>query len=123
MKTLKSQMFHVSGILLCVLVTLVGIVINRAFEEKKLVKEYEIKNQIAGHLNAATGWQAVERGLGATILGSGEGDSSPLFSKFMEMAQTGDTEVLHAKNWAKNWLAITKNKHFEEKLNQWQETY
>ena len=123
MKTLKSQQFLVSGILLCVLAILVGIVINRAFEEQKLVKIYNIKNQIAGHLNAATSWQAVERGLGATILGSGKGDSSSLFSKFLEMANKGDSEVLLAKQWAEKCFCINKNKHFKDKIHQWSKTY
>jgi hypothetical protein len=119
MKTLKSQLVIVSCLLLCILVTLVGITINRAFEEKKLAKEYGIKNQIAGHLNAAAGWQAIERGLGATILGSAEGDLSPLFSKFIEMGKKGDTEVLEAKKSADKLFALTKNKEFDDKLNHW----
>jgi len=123
MKTLKSQMFIVSCILLTILLTLVGITINKAFEEKKLAKAYGIKNQIAGHLNAAAGWQAIERGLGATILGSGQGNLSPLFSKFIEMGKKGDTEVLEAKKSADQLFALTKNKNFDEKLNQWLEKY
>jgi signal transduction histidine kinase/CheY-like chemotaxis protein/HPt (histidine-containing phosphotransfer) domain-containing protein len=123
MKTLKAQIFLVSGILLCILVILVGITINRAFEEKELAKEYAIKNQIAGHLNAAAGWQAIERGLGATILGSSEGDSSPLFPKFIEMGKKGDTEILEAKKYADKLFALTKNHDFDDKLNQWLEKY
>ena len=111
----------VSGILFCVLVTLVTMVIYDAFEEQKLAKEYKIKNQIAGHMNAAAGWQAIERGLGATILGSGKGKSSPLFAQFLEIGQKGDSEILQAKMSIKKWVAIAKNKDFEEKLNQWRE--
>jgi len=102
MKTLKSQMFIVSGILLCVLITLVGIVINSAFEEKRLAKEYGIKNKIARHLNAAAGWQAIERGLGATILGSAKGDSSLLFPKFLEMGKKETPKSYIPKSLSKN---------------------
>jgi signal transduction histidine kinase/DNA-binding response OmpR family regulator/HPt (histidine-containing phosphotransfer) domain-containing protein len=123
MKTLKSQMILVSSILLCILITLVGITINRVFEDKKLAKEYGIKNQLAGHLNAAAGWQAIERGLGATILGSSEGDASPLFPKFIEMGKKGDFEVIQAKHYADKLFAITKNKSFDDKLNKWLEKY
>jgi len=123
MKTLKFQMFIVSCILLAILVTLVGITINKAFEEKKLAQAYGIKNQIAGHLNAAAGWQAIERGLGATILGSGQGNLSPLFSKFIEMGKKGDTDVLEAKKSADQLFALTKNNNFDDKLNQWLEKY
>jgi signal transduction histidine kinase/DNA-binding response OmpR family regulator/HPt (histidine-containing phosphotransfer) domain-containing protein len=123
MTTLKSQMFIVSGILLFILAILVGITLNRAFEEKALAEEYGIKNQIAGHLNAAAGWQAIERGLGATIIGSGEGDTSPLFPKFLEMAKKGDIEVIAAKKYADKLFALTKNKDFDNRLNQWLEKY
>ncbi|KHD09256.1 hypothetical protein PN36_07395 [Candidatus Thiomargarita nelsonii] len=92
MKTLKSQFVIVSAILLCVLLILVGVIIKSAFEEQNLAKQYKIKTQIAGYLNTAAEWQAIERGLGAIILGSSEGDSSPLFSKFLEMGKKGDTQ-------------------------------
>ncbi len=117
MKTLKSQLFLISSILLCILATLVAIIINSAFEEKKFAEEYAIKNQIAGYLNTAAEWQAIERGIGATILGSG--DASPLFSKFIEMGKKGDTKVLHIKQLTEKW----GTKAFSEKLNQWLQKY
>ncbi|MDM8557994.1 ATP-binding protein [Candidatus Parabeggiatoa sp. HSG14] len=123
MKTLKSQIFLVSGILLCVLITLVSMVINSAFEEKKHAKEYRIKNLMAGYLNAAAGWQALERGLGATILGSGEGDSSSLFPRFIEMGKKGDAEILQADKYAEKLVILIKNKGFENKFNQWRKKY
>jgi len=123
MTTLKSQMLIVSGILLCILVILVGITLNRAFQEKKLAKEYSIKNQLAGHLNAAAGWQAIERGLGATIIGSSEGGLSPLFPIFIEMGKKGDTEAIEAKKYADNLFALTKNKDFDNRLSHWLEKY
>jgi len=123
MTTLKSQMFAVSGILLFILAILVGITLNRAFEEKALAEEYGIKNQIAGHLNAAAGWQAIERGLGATIIGSGESEASPLFPKFLDMAKKGDIEVIEAKKYADKLFVLTKNKNFDNRLNQWLEKY
>jgi len=124
MKTLKSQMFVVFGILLCVLLTLVSMVIKDAYEEERLAEEYGIKNQIAGHLNAAAGWQAIERGFGSTIIGGGSGGSSPLFPRFLELGKKGDNEVLRAKKYAEKLIAISENnksgnKNFEKKFNDW----
>jgi signal transduction histidine kinase/CheY-like chemotaxis protein/HPt (histidine-containing phosphotransfer) domain-containing protein len=119
MKTLKSQMFVVFGILLCVLLTLVSVVIKDAYEEEKLAEEYGIKNKIAGHLNAAAGWQAIERGFGSTIIGGGSGGSSPLFPKFLELGEKGDNEVLQAKKYAEKLVAITGNNNFEKKFHDW----
>jgi len=121
MKTLKSQFVIVSAILLCLLLILLGVIIKSAFEEQNLANQYKIKTQIAGYLNTAAEWQAIERGLGALILGSSEGDSSPLFSKFLEMGKKGDTQVLHARQSAEKWFC--KNNYFEDKYNQWHEKY
>ena len=123
MKTLKSQMFVVFGILLCVLLTLVSMVIKDAYEEEKLAEEYGIKNKIAGHLNAAAGWQAIERGFGSTIIGGSSGDEPPLFPKFLELGEKGDNEVLQAKKYAEKLIAISGNNNFEKKFNDWLEKY
>ena len=123
MKTLKSQMFLVSGILLCVLVTLAGMIIKNAYEEEKLAKEYAIKNQLAGHLNAAAGWQAIERGVGAAIIGGGKGSSSPLFPKFLAAGKNVELEVSEAEKYAKKFITLFENKDFEEKLDNLREKH
>ncbi len=118
MKTLKSQMFVVSGILLCVLVTLVSMIIKSAYEEEQLAKEYALKNQLAGHLNAAAGWQAIERGFGAAIIGGGKGSLSPLFPKFLAAGKNGDSEVSTAEKYAKQLMTMVEKQDFAEKVNQ-----
>lgn len=123
MKSLKSKMLLFWAILFFVLIVLAGMSIKTAFKNKELASQYNIKNAIAGHLNVAAGWQAIERGLGATIIGSGAGDSSPLFSKFLEMGKKGDSEVLQAEKKAKNLLIITRERIFEERLNKWRNDY
>jgi hypothetical protein len=55
---------------------------------------FSIRSRITGYLNAAAGWQAIERGYGSTIIGDGEGGSSPFFSKFMERFQFLREEIL-----------------------------
>ncbi|MBT6560983.1 MAG: hypothetical protein HON76_00455, partial [Candidatus Scalindua sp.] len=122
-KTLKYQIFFISAILFCVLVVLSGISIRRSFKTKKLSSEYAIKNKISGHLNAAAGWQAITRGYGATIIGSDKGDSSPLFSKFLEMAGKGDFEVTQVEEQIRELLSVRKDKAFEERLNIWRKNY
>ncbi|MGR3311255.1 MAG: hypothetical protein ACUZ77_10840, partial [Candidatus Brocadiales bacterium] len=112
-KTLRFQIFFVSALLVCMLIVLLVISIKRSFEERKHSEEYVIKNKIAGLLNTAAGWQAIERGYGATIIGSGEGSSSSLYSRFLEMAEKGDSEVLQIEESAKELLSICKGKTFE----------
>ena len=120
MKTLKYQLLIVSGIVLCILVILVGSLIINAFEEKRLARDYQNKNKIAEQLNAAAKWQAIERGLGVTILANGEGELSPLFQKFIEMGKKGDTQVVLAQKIAVNH---PQKNDFSTKLEQWREKY
>ncbi len=122
-KSLNYQIFSISALLFCILVVLSVVSIRRSLETKNLSKEYALKNEIVGHLNAAAGWQAIERGIGATIIGSGEGGSSPLFPKFLEMARNGDSETLKAEEQIKNLLSINNDHTFEERLNIWRKSY
>ncbi len=122
-KTLKYQIFFISAILLCVLAVLSGISIRRSFETKKFSEEYITKNKISRHLNAAAGWQAIERGYGATIIGSGKGDSSPLFSKFLETAGNGDSEISQVEEHIRKLLIGRKDQAFKERLNIWRKGY
>ena len=122
-KTLKFQIILISAILLCVLVVLSVSSIRRSFETKKLSAEYAIKNKIAGHLNAAAGWQASERGYGSTIIGSGKGSASPLLPKFLEMVENGDSEILKAEELIRKLLSRGKDPAFEERLKIWRKSF
>ena len=121
MKTLKTQLFVVSGLLLCVLITLLSMIISIAIEEKNLSKAYKFKNQIANDMNATAEWQAIERGLGATIIGDGKGEFSQFFQEFVEMGKKGDAALLMAKYSSEQYLS--QNPDFQTKLNQWHAKY
>ncbi len=122
-KTLEFQFIVVSSILFCILLVLAGKSIKKSLESRKLSDKYTIKNKIIGHLNTAAGWHAIERGYGATILGSGKGDSSPLFSNFLEMGKKGDSEVFQAERYIKELIKKEDNKILEKELSIWSEEY
>ncbi|MHC4138688.1 MAG: sensor histidine kinase, partial [Planctomycetota bacterium] len=122
-KTLRFQLIVVSSILFCVFLALVGKSIKKSLESRKRSNEYTIKNKIIGHLNTAAEWHAIERGYGATILGSGKGDSSPLFSNFFEMRKKGDSEIFQAEKYIKELIKIEYNEKLKRELNIWREGY
>ena len=122
-RTLKFQSIFISAILMCGLLVLIGILINRSLKESKLTERYVVKNEIVGYLNVAAGWQAIERGYGATIIGSGKGSSSPLFPKFLKMAENGDFEVSKARTAVKKLLSVNKDKVFETRIDKWLREY
>ncbi|MBC8551075.1 MAG: hypothetical protein H8D23_15630, partial [Candidatus Brocadiales bacterium] len=121
--TLRFQLIVVSSILFCVLIALVGKSIKKSLEARTLSEEYSIKNKIIGHLNTAAGWHAIERGYGATILGSGNGDSSPLFTNFLEMGKRGDSEVFQAERFVKKLTKVDDDDILEKELDRWHEGY
>ena len=122
-KTIKFQLIVVSSILFCLLIVLVGKSIKKSLESKTLSDNYTIKNKIIGHLNTAAEWHAIERGYGATILGSGKGDTSPLFPNFLEMRRKGDSEVFQAEKYIKEMKKTEDNKILKKELNIWHEGY
>ena len=122
-KTLNFQLTIVSSILFCILIVLVGKSIKKSLDSRKLSEEYTIKNKIIRHLNTAAGWHAIERGYGATILGDGKGNSSPLFTDFIEMRKKGDSEVFQAEKHIKELIRIEDSNLLEKELNIWREGY
>ena len=122
-KTLNFQLIIVSSILFCILIVLVGKSIKKSLDSRKLSEEYTIKNKIIRHLNTAAGWHAIERGYGATILGDGKGNSSPLFTNFIEMRKKGDSEVFQAEKHIKELIRIEDSNFLEKELNIWREGY
>ncbi len=121
--TLKFQISFVSALLLCTLAMCTWYSIRSSLYTQQLLSEYEVRNKITGYLNTAAGWQAIERGYGTTIIGSGKGDSSPLFPKFIEAGKKGDFIVLEIDKYKKKLLSINKDKLFEDKLYSWLEAY
>jgi len=121
--TLRFQIIIVSALLLFVLIVLLGISIKRSFDAKKQTEEYVIVNKISGLLNAAAGWQAIERGYGATIIGSDKGNSSPFFPKFLEMAKRGDSVVLQIEKEIEKLLSVRSSNIFKKILSKWQKEY
>ena len=121
--TIRVQIIFVSALLLLVLIVLLGISIKKSFNAKKQTEEYETINKISGLLNVVAGWQAIERGYGATIIGSSKGDSSPFFPKFLEMSEKGDSSVLQIEKDVETLLSIRSDKAFVKLLSKWRKGY
>jgi Signal transduction histidine kinase len=121
--TLRFQIKLVSALLLFVLIVLLGISIKRAFDANKQAEEYVIKNKISELLNAVAGWQAIERGYGTTIIGSGKGDASPFFPKFLEVTEKENSDVLQIEKEIEKLLNVRSNNAFEKILSKWRKGY
>ncbi|MDH4183680.1 MAG: methyl-accepting chemotaxis protein [Nitrospinota bacterium] len=96
--------------------------VNAANEERSVTARMEVINEIAGHLNNAAALQAIERGVGATILGSAN-PSSGLLDKFKELGVKGDEQVRLAVDHFTELFSISKERDIETRYQAWQVTY
>lgn len=122
-KTLKLQIYATSIILFSVLALLVSLLIHSALENKSLASAYDIKNEFAGYINSAAGWQAIERGLGATILGGDNKVTNLLYPKFVEMQEKGDQSVNKARQFIASISNINKGRNFDKGVKEFDESY
>ena len=63
-----------------------------AYVQQQAAEQSRLMSEAAGYLNDAAGWQAIERGVGATILGSTH-PSASLIQRFEQLGEQGDAEL------------------------------
>ncbi|VAX15346.1 Methyl-accepting chemotaxis protein I (serine chemoreceptor protein), partial [hydrothermal vent metagenome] len=122
MKSLQAKLISMLAVMLVIALVLSVILVAKAMEENDMASNYGLKNKIAGYLNAAAGWQAIERGVGATILGS-DSPSTSLISKFNNLGSKGDEEVASAMRVAKELIEIYPDRDFESQFSSWKSAY
>ncbi|MBF0291758.1 MAG: bacteriohemerythrin [Nitrospinae bacterium] len=113
MKSLQAKITGMVSLMLIVSLVLASFLVYGAIENRGTATRYDIMNRIAGHLNVAAGWQAIERGTGATILNS-EQPPPALISRFDEVRANGDKEVEEARKLVEELLSILSNQDVKE---------
>ncbi len=119
MKSLQAKMTAMLALMLFVSLILALFLIDQARRERAMAKRYDIMQGIAGHLNAAAGWQAIERGVGATILGSDK-PTEALLTKYADLGSKGDADADKAKAEVDTLLTLEKDADVSSKLSAWQ---
>ncbi len=123
MKSLQAKMVSMLSLMLFISLILVSILIWDAIEESELAERYDLENSLAGHLNAAAAWQAIERGIGATIL-SNKSLAQSLHNKFSDLGGKGDKEVEKAIEVAQEFMAVeSHNVDLKNFFARWQTSY
>ncbi len=121
MKSIKFHTYFLTAALFLILAVLIGFAVNSALKERWFVHEYKIRNALTSHLNLAAQFQAVERGLGATLLGFGKGSEGKKMSKlhqdFMEAGRKGDEHVRQSIVFANKLEALKKYHALQERLD------
>ena len=122
MKSLQAKMIGILSLMLIISLILSNFLIQEALQEKRLAKQLTIMDSAAGHVNAAAGWQAIERGVGATIIGS-EKPPAALLKKFKTLQDKGDKEAQLMKKSVEELLKLKKNADLEKAFQDWKDRY
>ncbi len=89
---LQAKLTLMMSLLLSVSLIFMGVQVKQSFAERALSARYGRLEAIAGSINEAAGWQAIERGAGTTLLNTK--DSPPaLVERFQEVGAKGDLAV------------------------------
>ena len=123
MKSIKSQTYFFTATLFLILAVLVGFAVNSALMERRFVERNKVRDELAFHLNLAAQSQAVERGLGATIIGSGESGTTSLRSAFRKAAGEGDEHVRKFIGIVEKYKALESDRKLEKYLDRWRAGY
>ncbi len=118
MKSLRARMLMMILLMLGISLILSMILISESLDKRTLATRYNLMQKTAGHLNAAAGWQAIERGVGATILGS-EQPSQALLDKFKKLGTKGDAEIELARERLAKLLEATDDSDLKSQVNSW----
>ncbi len=122
MKSLQGKITFMLALLLSVSLVMATILLLQASKENRRAVQYDIMNEVAGHLNAAAGWQAIERGVGATILGS-ENPPAALLAKFSTLSTKGDEEVAQAQKHVAKLLEQIDNPDLQKQVSKWNQAF
>lgn len=122
MKSLQAKLMGMLSLMLLISLILAAFLIVSANKDRNIANLYEVMDQIAGHMNQAAAFQAMERGVGATILGS-KNPPSGLFSKFEELGKKGDAKVQEGLENIDRLLEIHSNPDLQRVVSTWKNAY
>lgn len=122
MKSLQSKIAAMLGVMFLVSLITMLFMAEEALEWRSFAARYEVRNRLAGHLNIAAGWQAIERAAGATIINS-EKPSPELLARFDEVRVKGDSAVAEAVSIVEKTLAAGASSDFREKAGLFRTAY
>lgn len=122
MKSLQSKIAAMLGVMFFVSFVTMLFMAQEALEWRSFAARYEVRNRLAGHLNIAAGWQAIERAAGATIINSDK-PSHELLSRFDEVRAKGDSAVAEAISIVEKTLAEGATSDFREKAGLFRTAY
>ncbi|VAX20473.1 Methyl-accepting chemotaxis protein I (serine chemoreceptor protein), partial [hydrothermal vent metagenome] len=122
MKSLQAKLMGMLSLMLLISLILAAFLIVSSNKDMNKAELYEVMDQVAGHVNQAAAFQAIERGVGATILGS-KNPPSGLFSKFEELGKKGDAKVQEGLENIEELLKLRSDPDLQTAVSTWKNAY
>ena len=122
-KSIKRQTYLFTGSLFALLAIFVILEINLAFKERSFVTENRMRDELTHHLNLAAQSQAIERGYGATILGTQAKEGATLVNSFIEAGIKGDKHVKNFLDIIETGKLNDSDEKLGEHLGKWRKKY
>lgn len=122
MKSLQAKLVGMISLMLLISLILAAFLILTSNKTRNIAKLYKVMDIIAGNINEAAAFQAVERGVGATILSS-ENPPAGLFGKFEELGRKGDEKALKALELIDELLEMRADTDLQAAVSIWNNVY
>jgi methyl-accepting chemotaxis protein len=122
MKTLREKIIAMLSLMFLATLILGGMLLNEAAKNSRAASQSQYMATAAGFINEAAGWQAIERGVGATILGSERVDQA-LIIQFRELGDRGDVAVDAAVGAIRELQKTHSSPSLDKAFNEMQRRY
>lgn len=119
-RSLSARLALMVSLLLAAGGTMSMLLLTGAWRESAGASSDLDRNALAGHVNAAAGWQAIERGTANTVIGGTTAPPQSLVDRLTEVRRRGDADVTAAREALDRLLAGKDSASLAERSRAWQ---
>ncbi|MBL8936795.1 MAG: hypothetical protein JNM69_19705 [Archangium sp.] len=120
--TLERRLLSLLSLMLGASLVLMGLRVEVALNDRATARRFEALEGVAGALNEAAGWQAIERGTGTTILATPR-PAEALLSRFAQVGEKGDEAAARVERHLEVLLADFSTSELEAAVQAWRQSW
>lgn len=119
--TLERRLLSLLSLMLGASLVLMGLRVEVALRDRATARRFEALEGVAGALNEAAGWQAIERGTGTTILNAST-PAEALLTRFGQVGERGDEAAARAERHLEVLLTDFSTSELEASVQRWRQS-
>ena len=121
--SLSARFGVMLGLLLLAGGTMSALLLFEAWDRSAVAAVDELRNSLAGRLNAAAGWQAIERGTANTVISSTGTPTQALLDRLGEVRRKGDAEADAARQALAGLVAAVDDASVRDRAETWKQQW